>query len=199
MSKIKKATIARHGQKLCLTGYDACEAINTNMDWCQKLCSSEFAIQRGLKINQTGSQSALTNAFSCGLGYAVSDGSFKDERGSATWIIDGPTSALRLSGQLHTPGKTTDHSSFQSEAAGIIGVMYTLTFWPLVSMKPVLHLACDGLSVINRLTNNHPIEPTEPHADLLQAARTLIETSAYTIQLKFVCGHQDNGLSTALT
>ncbi len=199
MSEIKKATVARHGQKWCLTGYNECEAINTNMDWCQKLRSSEFTLQWGLTINQTGSQSALTNTFSGGLGYAVSDGSFKDEWGSAAWIIEGPTSELRLTGQIHTPGHATDHSSFRSEVAGIIGVVYTLTFWPPVTMKPLLRLACDGLSVINRLSNNHPIDPMEPHADLLQAARTLIDTSAYTIQLQFVRGHQDKGLPTVLS
>jgi len=198
LREIKKATVVRQGQKWCLMGYDECEAINTNMDWCQKLRSSEFTLQWGLTINQTGSQSALTNAFSGGLGYVVSDGSFKDERGSAAWIIEGPTSELCLMGQIHTPGHATDHSSFRSEVAGIIGVVYTLTFWPPETTKLVLRLACDGLSVINRLSNNHPIDPTEPHADLLQAARTLIDTSAYTLQHKFVCGHQDNGLPTVL-
>jgi len=194
MSEVQKATVACHGQKLCLTGYDACEVINTNMDLCQKLCLSEFAIQWGLAINQTGSQLALINVLSSGLGYVVSDGSLKDKRGSAVWIIEGPTSALRLTGQLYTPGQ-----AFQSEVAGIIGVVYTLTFWPPVSTKPVLRQACNGLSVINRLSNNHPIDPMELHADLLQAARTLIDTSAYTIQLKFVGSHQDNGIPTALT
>jgi len=79
MSEVKKATVTCHGQKLCLTCYDACEAINTNMNLCQKLRSSEFALQWGLTINQTGSQLALTNVLLSGLGYAVSNGSFKDE------------------------------------------------------------------------------------------------------------------------
>jgi len=131
----------------------------------------------------------VNSVLSSGLGYAVSDGSFKDERGSAAWIIEGPMLALRLTGQVYTPGHATDHSSFRSEVVGIIGTVYTLTYWPPVSTKLVLRLACDGLLVINRLSNNHPIDPTEPHADLLQAAWTLINTSAYMIQLKFVCGH----------
>ena len=79
MRELQKATVGRHGQKLSLTGHAECEVINTNMDFCQKLCSSEFALQWGLSINQKGSQSALTSVLSSGLGYAVSDGSFKDE------------------------------------------------------------------------------------------------------------------------
>jgi len=94
MSEVQKATVVRHGQKLCLTGYDECEAINTNMDFCQKLRSSEFALQWGLSINQTGSQLALTSVLLSGLGYAVSDSAFKDEWGAAAGIIEGPTSAL---------------------------------------------------------------------------------------------------------
>ncbi len=106
---------------------------------------------------------------------------------------------MRLTGQLYTPGHGTDHSSFHSKVAGIIGAVYTLTFWPPIATKPIFCLACDGLLVINRLSNNHPIDPTEPHADLLQAACTLINTSTYKIQLNFVRGHQYKGIPTVLT
>jgi len=78
-------------------------------------------------------------------------------------------------------------------------MLYTLTFWPPMSRKPTFQLACDGLLVINRLSNNHPIDLTEPHADLLMAACNLINTSTYMIQLVFVWGHQDNGIPTILT
>jgi len=74
-----------------------------------------------------------------------------------------------------------------------------LTFWPPTSTKPTFRLACNSLLVINRLSNNHPIDPTEPHTDLLQAAHTLINMNAYTIQLNFVRGHQDKGIPTILT
>jgi len=33
-----------------------------------------------------------------GNGYAVSDGLFKEDTGAAAWIIEGPTSELRLTG-----------------------------------------------------------------------------------------------------
>jgi len=35
--ELQKASVARHGQKLCLTGYNECIAIKTNFDFCQKL------------------------------------------------------------------------------------------------------------------------------------------------------------------
>jgi len=53
--------------------------------------------------------------------------------------------------------------------------------------------------VITQLQAQRPIDPTEPHADLLTAAKTLISTSPYWITLAFVRGHQDNGNPTVLT
>jgi len=85
------------------------------------------------------------------------------------WIIEGNDSTTRLSGQWYTPGHDDDHSSFQSKLAGIVGVLYSLTFWPPRLLRPPLRLACDGLSVISRLSAQRPINPTEPHADLLTA------------------------------
>jgi len=79
-----------------------------------------------------------------------------------------------------------DHSSFRSELTGIVGILYTLTFWPPTRIKPTFRLACDGLSVINHLSNAKPIEPTKPHADLLIVACNLISTSMYEIKLVFV-------------
>jgi len=129
----------------------------------------------------------------------VSNGSYKNECGALAWIIEGTDSSQRLVGQAYTPGHLGNHSSFRSEVAGIVNVLYTLTFWPPRRAKPTFRLACDGLSVVNRLNNHKPIEPTKPHADLLVAARTLLSTSAYDINLVFVKGHQDKGYPTVLT
>jgi len=134
-----------------------------------------------------------------GEGFAVSDRSFKDEKGTAAWIIEAATANTQLISQWHTPGQTEDHSSFRSELAGIVGVLYTLTFWPPASERPYFRLACHGLSVVSRLSSNHPIEPTEPHSDLLKSVRALIVTSKYHIDLQFVRGHQDTGCPMALT
>jgi len=88
---------------------------------------------------------------------------------------------------------------FHSEVAGIVGILYTLTFWPPKSNKPPFHLACDKLSVITHLTTLQPIDLTEPHMDLLVAACNLINQSEYLVQIMFVCGHQDMGNPTVLS
>jgi len=107
-----------------------------------------FSKQWGLTIQLVGAQRELHDALSSGIGYAVSDGLYKDAKGVAAWIIEGLTSNLHLIGQWHVPGQEDEHSSFHSELAGIFGVLYTLTFWPPKSIKPPLQLACDGILVI---------------------------------------------------
>jgi len=138
-------------------------------------------------------------ALSEGIGYAVSDGSFQDTAGAAAWIIEGSTLTVRLIGKWHTPRPPDAHSSFRSKLAGIVGILYTLTFWAPMTIKPHFRITCDGLSVITRLQTSRPIEPTEPHFDLLTVARSLLALSYYTVDLVFVRGHQDTKFLMVLT
>jgi len=138
-------------------------------------------------------------ALSQGVGYTISDGLFKDTAGAAAWIIEGSSSHICLIGQWHTPGPPEAHRSFRSKLAGLVGVLYMITFWPPTMIKLHFHLACNGLSVIMRLRASQPIEPTIPHFDLLMVACSLLTTSQYKVDLVFVHGHQDNGSPTALT
>jgi len=82
---------------------------------------------------------------------------------------------------------------------GILGVLHVLSYWRPTTGSPHCRIACDGKSVISRLSSPHPIKPTKPHFDLLQAVRTLLNTCGFTIQLVFIHGHQDNGVPTVLT
>jgi len=182
-----------------LTGSKECDQSPTGIDPCHQLRSAPFLFLFQLQVQLKGSQQALLNQLSEGLGYAVSNGSFKVESGAAAWLIEGTNSTTRLIGNWHTPGKASDHSLFCSKVTGILGVLYSLTYFTPTTPTPPFCLACDGLSVVNRLQNSRPIEPTEPHADLLIAAKTLICNSRYQINLIFVGGHQDTGHPTVLT
>jgi len=97
------------------------------------------------------------------------------------------------------PGPSGGSQLLHSELAGIVGVLYTLTFWPPQMALPTFWLACDGLSLVSRLSASWPIDYTKPHADLLVAAWGLIITCGYQIELVFVQGHQDTGQPTVLT
>jgi len=93
-----------------------------------------------LDILLTGPQQVMMEALSKGSGYAVSDGSFKDAARVAAWIIKGPTSELRLTSQWQTPGPPKGHSLFCSKVAGIVGVLYTLSFWPPTAVNHLSEL-----------------------------------------------------------
>jgi len=51
---------------------------------------------------------------------------------------------------------------------------------------------------VTRLLSDKPIEPTEPHTDLLCAAQALLHSCGYKVDLVFVCGCQDSGLPMVL-
>jgi len=198
LSTLAKATITKTGQKLLLTGFKECDQSPIGVDPCHQLRSATFSRQWQLQVQLEGLQ-ALLHQLSKGLGYAVSNSSFKAESGAAAWLIEGSNSSTRLIGNWHTPGELSDHSSFRSKVAGILGVLYSLTYFTPTTPTPPFRLACNSLSVVNRLQNPRPIEPTKPHADILIAAKTLIGNSRYKINLIFVRGHQDTGHPTVLT
>jgi len=128
--------------------------MQTSSCWHQSMPTTVgvyFSRQWDLKVRLEGLQWEFIDKLSQGQGYAVSDGSFKDELGALAWIIEGPNSALCLMGHWHTLGSMSDHSSFWSELAGILGILYILTFFPPTKEKPSFCLACNGLSVISHL------------------------------------------------
>jgi len=190
MTELEKATTTFIGQKLVLTSSSPCEMPSNGINLCHWTWINKFSIQWKLKLSLGGSQWAMMSALTAGLGYAVSDGSFKDDARAAPWIIEGPDSATRLTGTWHTPGTMADYSSFRSELAGIIGILHTISFWQ-PSNQPAFLLACNGLSFVTHLKSKRPIEPMEPHADLLCAACALLSLCGYTVEMTFIKGHQD--------
>jgi len=58
----------------------------------------------------------------------------------------------RIKGSMQTPGQQQNHSSFQSKAVGIYGVL--LTVWYFLQEHPTkgtIMVACDGRSVLDHL------------------------------------------------
>jgi len=112
MQELHKATTVTHGQKILLTGLDICKQVDHNWDFCQTMLTMDFSIQWGSTLQLVGAQRTLQDALLLGMGYVVSDGSYKDEMGAVAWIIEGLTLDVCLIGQWHMPGHGDDHSSF---------------------------------------------------------------------------------------
>jgi hypothetical protein len=83
---------------------------------------------------------------------AVSDGSYKEEYGTAAWAIEGDDNNGRIVGKVIVPGGAHVHSSYRSELAGILAIM-TITnklcdFYDIKDGS--IELACNGRSAIDK-------------------------------------------------
>ena len=61
-----------------------------------------------------------------GTAVAVSDGSFKDNGGTTSWIIENASGSQRIIGHVNVPGTVLDQSAYRSEIAGIYGSVVTI-------------------------------------------------------------------------
>jgi len=165
-----------HRDKVVLTGVGQFMPIHkpTLQRWFQHLEASTLGTTWNLKIRYQGSMEALQQAICRGKALTVSDGSFKNKCGACTWIIEGETAADHIEGAMQTLGQLGNHSSFQSEAAGIYGAL--LTIWYFLQEYPLTRqmiLACDGHSVLDRLHSTKSINPSQLKRTYSACANTL--------------------------
>jgi len=91
--------------------------------------NSTFSKELKLELWTTGAITYLHLELWNGEGYAVSDGSFRNGSRAAAWIIEGSNQANQLTSSCFTPGTAAGHSTFRSKLAGLLGLLYTLSFW----------------------------------------------------------------------
>jgi hypothetical protein len=129
---------------------------------------------------------------------AVSDGSFKEEHGTAAWILV-VSEDCSMEGTVITPGLPSIQSAFRSELAGIFGILSTIT---LIEQKfqfrSKITIGCDGLSALHRVSYLHNcIDPNALHQGLIMACQTLQLQSSWNVSWHHVRGHQDEVRPTA--
>jgi hypothetical protein len=54
---------------------------------------------------------------------AISDGSFKEGKGSAAWVLEGNTSLHRITGCAYAPGGPKEQSAYRSELVGLLALV----------------------------------------------------------------------------
>jgi hypothetical protein len=70
---------------------------------------------------------SVADAIGLGVAYAVSDGSFKQGRGTSAFLLEGSGGAVgRILGANEIPGAEVDQSAYRSELGGISGVIATV-------------------------------------------------------------------------
>jgi hypothetical protein len=151
----------------------------------------EYALPSDLK--------PILQALSSGSARAVSNGSFKDKSGTSAFTVvdDDETSILGLN---VVPGHPDDQSAYRSELAGLFGIVMLvnlLSKWAGI-LGGVIEVRCDGLSTLNKAFDTWPLDPDDPHFDMLNSLRTMITESPITWTTRHVDGHQDDDINATL-
>jgi hypothetical protein len=127
--------------------------------------------------------------------HGVSDGSFKNEFGTAAFIIlsaDDPEVCIR--GRAVTPGNRDDQNAYRSELTGIYAM--TIIQWALSEFFGIqngsIEVACDGKSALEQAQWSEDfINTSYPHYDMILAIRSIRLLTQWTWSWRHVKGHQD--------
>lgn len=126
-----------------------------------------------------GDGSELATAISNKEAIMVSDGSFKDQRGTAALVLQGATSTGKARAVNRVPGEPEDHDSFHSELSGLIGIatlVELLCEYFDIKGGSSVEVACDGLSALNDVFDlQRHVSTKTPHYDLVVATRRIIQ------------------------
>jgi hypothetical protein len=177
-----------------------CNKIRHNLQWTQQL---DFSPMTNAMIEHIARK--LQEPGVC----AISDGSPKDGRGAAAWIIadelpdDGTLADLRfISGGFRVPGAEYAQDSYRCELAGLIAILSALREFVKQFHNPdlFLSLACDGKGALQRLfSQDRPSSITDSQWDMILWAQDLLrQMPCVTLYWHHVKGHQDNDKSAEL-
>jgi hypothetical protein len=115
-----------------------------------------------------------------GTAIAVSDGSFKDTRGTAAFMIedrDTPSAVSQTIGVNTVPGSIEDHSAYRSELSGVSGIIAIVDC--ICSAHGVLsgaiEVGMDGDQAMKVCSGFWPLKADQADFDLLQDIRAKIK------------------------
>jgi hypothetical protein len=139
----------------------------------------------------------LAEAIHQGRAIAVSDGSYKDDFGTAAYVLEGETASNRIVCALATPGIPEDQSSFCSELAGLyrIVMMVQAVCHQFGITSGGIEVGCDGLIALQRaFGEDFMVTPDikDSDYDLLSATRKILAESPVIWTWRHVEGHQDD-------
>jgi hypothetical protein len=139
---------------------------------------------------------AIARALRKGRAVAVSDGSFKDEQGTAAFVLqNGFQRRNRIEMSNVVPGSKLSQSSYRSELGGLFGIVCATA--NIVDLHNVargsITVGCDGSEALwQAISAKGPVSPRASDFDLITAIRTKIAKSPITFIPKWIKGHQDS-------
>ena len=138
---------------------------------------------------------SVAAAILAGTAYAVSDGSFKQQRGTSAFLlegIDGETN--RIVGFNEIPGAQEDQPPYRSELGGISGILATVDCICRVHSITTGSINCrlDGIQAMFHASRTDPLDHQRASFDLLTDIRNKLKASPLTWTFDWVEGHQDD-------
>jgi hypothetical protein len=127
---------------------------------------------------------------------AVSDGSYKDNFGTSSFIFSGGYLKSRIYGDNCIPGSPEDQSAHRSEVGGIVGMAITLHM--LCKMYDItegkITLGLDGQSALNSTKASWDPHCWKRDFDILWEARKQLAALPPNLKVSFIWveGHQDS-------
>ena len=125
---------------------------------------------------------------------AVSDGSYKDNLGTAAWTIGSITATSWIEGRTWIPGSAKDQCSARSELGGLyslVRLVGIITKYYQINSGGVT-IGCDGLGPLHRCFKHEwDPSPSTPHYDLIKAIRVMARSTAISWRWIHIKGHQD--------
>ena len=123
----------------------------------------------------------------------VSDGSFKNKRGTDCWMIETRDGSERIVGLTEVPGQNDEHDAYRSELVclfSLVVVVKTLTSLGEIRNAGI-EVGCDVLSALRR-SFWHRDEDTpsrQPHFDILSGLHGLKRNLDTTWDYRYIAGH----------
>jgi len=166
---------------------------DSSAHWC--FTSISIPPDDGFQLAQSiRNNSATVNALR-----AVTDGSFKDNFGTAAWILECANTSQQMSGSVVAPGSAHDHSSYRSELSGVYAALLVtnrLCLYFNISEGSIL-LGCDSKSALAMAftATSFRYSIKTPCFDLLGAIRQLRISSPIQWEFTHIKGHQDQRIA----
>jgi NAD(P)-dependent dehydrogenase (short-subunit alcohol dehydrogenase family) len=168
--------------------------LSFDQDRLKRQSLDRWAIQ---EIPVTDNGIAMAKAIQNGTAIAVSDGSYKDGRGTAAFILeisDQFQTAGRIVGVNSIPGETEDQSSYRSELGGVSGIVETVG--TLCARHNItfgaVEVGLDGNQAMKNVFGDWPSYPGQADYDLLKDLWEKIRRSPLKWTGRWVERHQDD-------
>jgi hypothetical protein len=116
----------------------------------------------------------LASAIQQGYSKAVSDGSFKNERGTLAFSLFGTTKEPLLIGWNGVPGAHNIQSAYRSELAGIAGIITAVEMLctRFTIEEGAIEVGLDGSEALNQSRGDWPLSPSQADFDMLTDIRS---------------------------